>query len=183
MQPTQPLGGDTLAARSQPSIRRCRKDEAATILAIINAAAEAYRGAIPVDCWHEPYMAAAELQSEIAAGITFVGYEMDGVLAAVMGIQPVRDVDLIRHAYVLPAYQGRGIGSALITQLRAQTLRPILVGTWTAATWAIRFYERHGFQLVPEATKERLLRSYWTIPERQIETSVVLAAQTPANAD
>lgn len=176
MHPTNAPDGDPRAARSQPAIRPCREDETETMLAIINAAAEAYRGAIPVDCWHEPYMPAAELQSEIAAGITFVGYEVDGVMAGVMGIQPVRNVDLIRHAYVLPTYQGRGVGSALIAYLRAQTLRPILVGTWTAATWAIRFYERHGFHLVPEVDKALLLRTYWTISERQIETSVVLAA-------
>jgi len=116
------------------------------------------------------------LRSDIAAGITFVGYEVDGVVAGVMGIQPVRNVDLIRHAYVLPAYQGHGVGSALLTYLRAQTHRQILIGTWTAAIWAIRFYERHGFHLVPEATKALLLRTYWTVSERQIETSVVLAA-------
>lgn len=176
MCPTQTPEGDPCAARSQPTIRPCREDESATILAIINSAAEAYRDAIPADCWHEPYMQATQLQSEIAAGIGFVGYEVDGVVAGVMGIQPVRNVDLIRHAYVLPAYQGRGVGSALIAYLCAQTVRPILVGTWTAATWAIRFYERHGFQLVPDTTKALLLRTYWTISERQIETSVVLAA-------
>jgi N-acetylglutamate synthase-like GNAT family acetyltransferase len=121
-------------------------------------------------------MPAAELQSEIAAGITFMGCEVDGALAGVMGIQPVRNVDLIRHAYVLPAYQGHGVGSALLAYLHAQALRQILVGTWTAATWAIRFYERHGFHLVPETTKALLLRTYWTISERQIETSVALAA-------
>jgi GNAT superfamily N-acetyltransferase len=183
MQPTQLPEGDAFAAGSQPTIRRCRDDEAETMLAIINSAAEAYRGAIPVDCWHEPYMPAAELQSEIAAGINFVGYEVDGVLAGVMGIQPVGNVDLIRHAYVLPTYQGRGIGSALIAHLRGQVFRPILVGTWTAATWAIRFYERHGFHLVPEATKALLLRSYWTVSERQIETSVVLAAPRLTSED
>jgi GNAT superfamily N-acetyltransferase len=176
MRPTQAPEDPPHAARSQPTIRPCRDDEAETMLPIINSAAEAYRGAIPVDCWHEPYMSLAELQSEIAAGITFVGYEVDGVLAGVMGIQPVRNVDLIRHAYVLPIYQGRGVGSVLMAYLRAQTSRPILVGTWTAATWAIRFYERHGFHLVPEAAKGPLLRSYWTVSERQIETSVVLAA-------
>src|ERR1700676_1480042 len=106
MPPTQAPESDPRAARFQTTIRPCRDDEAETMLAIINSAAEAYRGAIPVDCWHEPYMSLAELQSEIAAGITFVGYEVDGVLAGVMGIQPVRNVDLIRHAYVLPAYQG-----------------------------------------------------------------------------
>jgi GNAT superfamily N-acetyltransferase len=146
------------------------------MLAIINAAAEAYRGVIPSDCWHEPYMPAAQLQAEIAAGIAFMGCEVDGALAGVMGIQPVRNVDLIRHAYVLPAYQGSGVGSALIAHLRAQTVRQILVGTWAAATWAIGFYERHGFRLVPETFKASLLRTYWTISERQIETSVVLAA-------
>jgi GNAT superfamily N-acetyltransferase len=176
MHPTQAPEGDPRAARSQPTIRPCREEEAETMLAIINSAAEAYRGAIPADCWHEPYMPTAGLRSDIAAGITFVGYEVDGVVAGVMGIQPVRNVDLIRHAYVLPAYQGHGVGSALLTYLRAQTHRQILIGTWTAAIWAIRFYERHGFHLVPEATKALLLRTYWTVSERQIETSVVLAA-------
>jgi GNAT superfamily N-acetyltransferase len=183
MHPTQAPEGDPHAARPQPTIRQCREDQAASMLAIINAAAEAYRGAIPADCWHEPYMSAAELQFEIAAGITFVGYEVEGVLAGVMGIQPVGNVDLIRHAYVLPAYQGSGVGSALIAYLRAQTLRQILVGTWTAATWAIRFYERHGFQLVPETIKALLLRTYWAISERQIETSVVLAAPCLTSED
>jgi GNAT superfamily N-acetyltransferase len=121
-------------------------------------------------------MPTAELRSDIAAGITFVGYEVDGVMAGVMGIQPVGNVDLIRHAYVLPADQGHGVGSALLAYLRAQSERQILIGTWTAATWAIRFYERHGFHLVPEATKALLLRAYWTVSERQIERSVVLAA-------
>jgi GNAT superfamily N-acetyltransferase len=176
MHPTQILEGDPRASRSQPTIRPCREDESETMLAIINSAAAAYRGAIPADCWHEPYMPAAELRSDIAAGITFVGYEIDGMLAGMMGIQPVRNVDLIRHAYVLPAYQGHGVGSALLGYLRAQALRQILVGTWTAATWAIRFYERHGFHLVPETAKALLLRTYWTVSERQIETSVVLAA-------
>jgi GNAT superfamily N-acetyltransferase len=176
MQPTQSPHGNPPAPGSQPTIRRCREDEAETMLSIINSAAEAYRSVIPVDCWHEPYMPAAELQSEIAAGISFVGYEVDGLLAGVMGIQPVRNVALIRHAYVLPTYQGRGVGSALIAHLRAQTRRPILVGTWMAAAWAIRFYERHGFHLVAEDTKTLLLRSYWTVSQRQIETSVVLAA-------
>jgi GNAT superfamily N-acetyltransferase len=176
MHPTQILEGDPRAARSQPTIRPCREDESETMLAIINSAAEAYRGAIPADCWHEPYMRPAELRSDIAAGITFVAYEIDGMVAGVMGIQPVCNVDLIRHAYVLPAYQGHGVGSALLGYLRAQALRQILVGTWTAATWAIRFYERHGFHLVPETATALLLRTYWTVSERQIETSVVLAA-------
>jgi len=156
-------------------IRRCRDNERETILEIVNAAAEAYRGVIPDDCWHEPYMPAEELDLEIAAGVGFWGYETDGELAGVMGIQPVRDVVLIRHAYVLPARQGEGIGRALLEHLRGMTDRPILIGTWTSAEWAIRFYERNGFELVSEEQKNKLLKTYWAIPARQIETSVVLA--------
>ena len=158
-----------------PPIRRCRDDERETILEIVNAAAEAYRGVIPDDCWHEPYMPAGELAGEIAAGVEFWGYETDGELAGVMGIQPVRDVVLIRHAYVLPARQGEGIGRALLEHLRGMTGRPILIGTWASAEWAIRFYERNGFELVSEERKDELLQTYWDIPGRQIETSVVLA--------
>jgi len=160
------------------TIRPCRDDEVPAIHAIINAAAEIYRGVIPSDCWHEPYMAAAELRSEIAAGVGFIGYEVAGVLVAVMGIQPVRDVDLIRHAYVLPEHQGRGAGSALLAYLRAQSRRPILIGTWAAATWAIAFYGRHGFVLVPDSIRPLLLRAYWNISARQLETSVVLEERT-----
>jgi len=145
------------------------------MLAIINTAAVAYRDAIPADRWHEPYMPLDELEAEIAAGVVFWGYEGDGRLAGVMGMQPVQDVDLIRHAYVLPAQQGRGVGSALLQHLRGRSSRPMLVGTWAAAGWAIRFYERHGFRMVSAETKTILLRRYWTIPERQVETSVVLA--------
>jgi GNAT superfamily N-acetyltransferase len=157
-------------------IRRCRDDERAAILAIVNAAAEAYRGVIPADRWHEPYMAGDELDGEIAAGVEFWGYEADGALLGVMGIQRMGDVDLIRHAYVEPARQGEGIGRALLDELRRLTERPILIGTWAAAEWAIRFYERNGFELVRPERKAELLRRYWTIPERQIETSVVLAS-------
>ncbi len=156
-------------------IRPCRDDERATILAIVNAAAEAYRGVIPQDCWHEPYMAAGELDGEIAAGVVFWGVESDGALVGVMGIQPVDDVDLIRHAYVLPARQRHGIGAALLDHLTAAATRPLLVGTLAAAEWAIAFYRRHGFELVDPESKARLLRTYWTISDRQIETSVVLA--------
>ena len=156
-------------------IRRCGDDERDEILAIVNAAAEAYRGAIPEDRWREPYMPAEELDAEIAAGVEFWSHEDDGTLLGVMGVQQVRDVDLIRHAYVVPESQGRGIGGALLEHLLDRATRPILVGTWAAAEWAIRFYERHGFEYVgPERTAE-LLREYWDIPERQIETSVVLA--------
>ena len=157
------------------TIRPCRDDERPAILEIVNAAAERYRGVIPADRWHEPYMPAEELDAEIAAGVTFSGYEEDGELVGVMGIQPVHDVVLIRHAYVEPARQGSGIGGALLQHLTRSTTQPILIGTWAAAEWAIRFYERHGFELVtPDERKTELLRTYWTIPERQIETSVVL---------
>jgi GNAT superfamily N-acetyltransferase len=156
------------------SIRPCRDDERATILAIVNGAAEAYRGVIPADCWHEPYMPADELDSEIDAGVVFWGYEDDGELVGVMGIQDVGDVDLMRHAYVLPDSQRRGIGSALLERVAGPTERPILVGTWAAAEWAIDFYRRHGFELVPPERGAELLRRYWSIPDRQIETSVVL---------
>jgi GNAT superfamily N-acetyltransferase len=156
-----------------PVIRRCRDDELAAIGVIVNAAAVVYRGVIPEDRWVEPYMPAAELEGEIAAGVEFWGYEEDGSLLGVMGIQPVQDVTLIRHAYVAPGTQGRGIGGALLAGLEARGSGQLLVGTWAAASWAIRFYERHGFVAVDDPAA--LLRRYWSIPERQIETSVVLA--------
>jgi GNAT superfamily N-acetyltransferase len=157
------------------SIRPCRDRERAEIVAIVNAAAEAYRGVIPADRWHEPYMPSDELDAEIEAGVVFWGYEDDGALLGIMGIQPVRDVDLIRHAYVAPGRQRHGVGSALLERLARSTSRRILVGTWAAADWAIAFYRRHGFELVSPERKAELLRTYWTIPERQIDTSVVLA--------
>lgn len=156
-------------------LRTCGDTDFADILTIINAAAEAYRGVIPADRWHEPYMTDAELRREIDAGVAFWGFESDGTLQGVMGLQTVRDVELIRHAYVRPGAQRRGIGAALIERLQRLSTRPMLVGTWAAATWAIAFYQRHGFQRVPPARKAELLRAYWDIPERQIETSVVLA--------
>lgn len=158
------------------SVRYCRDDELTTMVAIINAAAEAYRGVIPDDCWHEPYMPVGELRSEIAAGIMFWGYEVEDALVGVMGVQPVRDVTLIRHAYVLPAYQHRGIGGALLDHLRGLNAGRMLIGTWAAAEWAIRFYRRHGFDVVAAEQKNALLKRYWTVPDRQIETSVVLAS-------
>src|SRR3954449_8330348 len=127
------------------SIRLCRDDERAAILEIVNAAAQAYRGVIPADRWHEPYMPRDELDRELAAGVVFSGYEDGGALLGVIGIQPVRDVDLIRHAYVAPGAQRRGVGGELLEPLPRSTGRPILVGTWAAADWAIRFYVRHGF--------------------------------------
>jgi GNAT superfamily N-acetyltransferase len=156
-------------------IRRCRDDEREAMLAIINAAAEAYREVIPADRWHVPYMPQDELDREIAAGVRFWGHAADRELVGVMGIQSVRDVDLIRHAYVQPDRQGRGVGGALLRHLRGLSTRPMLVGTWAAAEWAIRFYRRHGFELVSPARKAVLLKTYWNIPDRQIETSVVLA--------
>jgi GNAT superfamily N-acetyltransferase len=156
-------------------IRLCHDDERPAILEIVNAAAEAYRGVIPADRWREPYMPAEELDEEIAAGVAFWGYEDGGELIGVMGIQPVRDVDLIRHAYVLPGNQGRGVGGALIDHLMRSATRRVLVGTWAAAEWAIRFYRRHGFVDVGRERTAQLLRTYWSIPDRQIETSVVLA--------
>ncbi len=158
-------------------IRLCRSDERERIFQIVNAAAEAYRATIPADRWHDPYMPMSELEEEIASGVVFWGYANDGELVGVMGIQNVRDVDLIRHAYVMPGLQGRGVGGELIKHLRKIATRPMLVGTWADATWAIRFYERHGFSLVTPVEKDRLLREYWTIPQRQIETSVVLTSK------
>jgi GNAT superfamily N-acetyltransferase len=157
-------------------IRPCRPDERDCILAIVNAAAEAYRGVIPADRWHEPYMPADELGADIAAGVEFWGYEDGGELLGIMGMQRVRDVDLIRHAYVSPEHQGHGIGGRLLEHIASSATRRMLVGTWAAAEWAIRFYRHHGFELLPRDEGAELLRSYWTIPEPQIETSVVLAA-------
>ena len=166
------------SAESMPTIRLCRSDEQPAILAIINAAAERYRGAIPEDCWHEPYMPADKLAAEIAAGVTFWGYlDEREELLGVMGFQQVGDVDLVRHAYVRPDQQGRGIGGKLLAHLERQSGRTILIGTWADATWAIRFYQSHRFMLVPAAETPALLRRYWTISPRQIATSVVLAKQ------
>jgi N-acetylglutamate synthase-like GNAT family acetyltransferase len=156
-------------------IRRCTDADIPAIDAIINDAAEAYRGVIPADCWHDPYMARSHLVAEMAAGVDFWGWEEGGVLVGVMGLQKVRDVTLIRHAYVRPSHQSRGIGGTLLTALAAQTEGSLLVGTWAAAEWAIRFYERHGFRLVPTEAKAYLLGSYWSISLRQQHTSVVLA--------
>ncbi len=158
-------------------IRPCREDEFEMIYTIINDAAQVYKGIIPADRWHDPYMNWESLRQEIAADVIFWGYEQAGGLLGVMGIQDVQDVTLIRHAYVRPANQGQGIGGQLLARLRQLSTRPILIGTWAAARWAIRFYEKHGFQLVTEEQKNRLLAKYWSIPKRQIETSVVLAEE------
>jgi GNAT superfamily N-acetyltransferase len=156
-------------------IRPCRDDEQTAVHSIINSAALAYRGVIPADCWHEPYMTTQDLHGEISSGVAFWGYESEGTLVGVMGIQPVRDVDLIRHAYVLPGVQRHGVGAALIAHLRTLSTRRMLVGTWTDAAWAIRFYRRYGFELVSPERKTQLLKSYWAISDRQAEVSVVLA--------
>src|ERR1022692_2435580 len=155
-------------------IRHCTDSDVPEIFAIVNNAARAYQGVIPSDRWHEPYMPLAELKEEIAAGVKFWGYDDAGRLVGVMGIQPVKDVTLIRHAYVRTEMRSRGIGGKLLAHLQGQADGKILVGTWKAADWAVKFYRKHGFQLVSEEEKNRLLKTYWNIPERQIETSVVL---------
>ncbi len=159
-------------------IKLLTSSETVSIWHIINEAAQAYKGVIPPDCWHEPYMPEAELEREMSTGVVFWGYELDGRLAGVMGRQDRGEVVLIRHAYVLPTCQRRGIGAQLLRHLAHDVSKPLLVGTWAAADWAIRFYEKHGFRLVSPEEKERLLRIYWNIPDRQIETSVVLANET-----
>ena len=158
-------------------IRVCIDDDFEAIFQIINDAAEAYRGIIPVDRWHEPYMPREELQAEVSAGVAFLGYEKGDELGGVMGTQDVQDVTLIRHAYVRTAQRGQGIGGELLGRIMDQATKPILIGTWADAVWAVRFYENHGFKVVSTREKETLLRKYWNVPDRQIETSVVLADQ------
>ena len=156
-------------------IRCCDEHDMELIWAIINDGAQAYKGVIPADCWTEPYISRKELQQEIDEGVVFWGLEEHGTLAGIMGIQQVQDVTLIRHAYVRTSGQKRGIGTQLLSHLQELAKGPVLIGTWTDAVWAIRFYEKHGFQRVGAREKDRLLKKYWTVPERQIETSVVLA--------
>lgn len=157
------------------TIRPCTPDDLEIMCTVINDGASAYRGTIPPDRLKEPYMSMEDLEDEIASGVRFHAWVEDGEIQGVMGIQDVLDVTLVRHAYVRTARRGQGIGSRLLGELRERTTRPLLMGTWAAATWAVRFYEKHGFVLVSNADKERLLRTYWSIPERQVETSVVLA--------
>lgn len=156
-------------------IRKCTDSDVAAIFEIVNEAAEAYKGVIPGDRWHEPYMALDELQNEIAAGVEFWGFEENGTLLGIMGIQDKGDVCLIRHAYVRRNRQQGGVGSRLLKHLESVTEKPILIGTWASAVWAVAFYQRNGYRLLPEDEKNRLLRTYWRIPDRQVETSVVLA--------
>lgn len=156
-------------------IRPCTAADLPQMFAIINDAAQAYKGIIPADRWHEPYMPMEELKAQIADGIAFSGCESDGKLVGVMGVQDKADVTLIRHAYVSTRERRKGIGEKLLKHLEATTSKPVLIGTWAAAAWAIRFYEKNGYRVQSRAETERLLRKYWTIPDRQIETSVVLA--------
>ena len=156
-------------------IRPCKTDDFQTIYEIINDAAEAYRGIIPADRWHDPYMSKEQLQEEIDDGVEFSGLEKDDTLLGIMGIQDKVEVNLIRHAYVKTSQHGTGIGGELLKHLRETSTKPVLIGTWKAATWAMKFYEKYDYRLVDEETKTRLLKTYWSIPERQVDTSVVLA--------
>jgi N-acetylglutamate synthase-like GNAT family acetyltransferase len=165
--------------RQSKMIRPCTDSDVLNISAIVNDAAQAYKSVIPADRWHEPYMSVAELKAEIASGVKFWGYGDGGQLIGVMGMQTVKDVTLIRHAYVRTEMRSRGIGGKLLAHLLGQIEGRILVGTWKAADWAVKFYQNHGFRLVSEEEKDRLLKTYWNIPERQIETSVVLVHHKP----
>ena len=159
-------------------IRCCDERDFELICSIINDGAHAYEGVIPADCWTEPYMSKEKLRAEIDDGVIFWGYEENGALMGVMGTQHVEDVTLIRHAYVCSSSQKRGIGGRLLTHLRKLAHGPVLIGTWVDAKWAIRFYEKHGFHVVAPEQKEQLLKRYWNVPQRQVETSVVLADST-----
>ena len=156
-------------------ISPCSTEDFEAMLAIVNNAAQAYRNVIPADCWHEPYMSAEYLHAEIGRNVVFRGFRDSGRLVGIMGSQRVGDVTLIRHAYVLTAHRRGGIGTALLSCLVNEAERPVLIGTWKAASWAISFYCKHGFSLVDERSKNQLLKKYWSISERQVETSVVLA--------
>jgi GNAT superfamily N-acetyltransferase len=155
-------------------IRPCREEEFETVYEIVNDAAEAYRDAIPADRWKDPYMPREELRHEMNAGVVFWGCEVDGRLLGVMGVQDLGEVTLIRHAYVRTSQRRMGLGGRLLQAHLEKIRTPTLIGTWASAAWAVRFYQKHGFRLVSHGEKERLLRRYWSIPERQVETSVVL---------
>jgi len=159
-------------------IRRCTDSDFEAIFEIINDAAQAYKGIIPADRWHEPYMSRSQLAHEISDGVRFWGMASGSELVGVMGIQDKGNVCLIRHAYVRTAQRQAGIGTALLKHLRAMTTKPILIGTWTDASWAIHFYVKNGFQVLSQEETRSLLHTYWSIPERQVEISVVLAEGT-----
>lgn len=156
-------------------IRKSVEADLAPIFAVVNEAAQAYRGVIPADRWHEPYMPMAELLREIADGIVFWVAEDEGRVLGTMGIQDKGAVALVRHAYVAPTAQRKGVGTRLLRHVEGLAGKPILMGTWADASWAIEFYRQNGYTVVPDNDKDRLLRTYWSIPERQIQTSVVLA--------
>jgi len=157
-------------------IRKCTDADAPALFEIINDAAQAYKGVIPADRWHEPYMPLEELRSEIVAGVEFWGEESDGELLGAMGIQARDEVDLIRHAYVRTRARRQGVGTRLLAHLMRIARKPLLIGTWADARWAVAFYQKNGFRLLSRDETGRLLRRFWNIPERQIETSVVLAS-------
>ncbi|MFC2038722.1 GNAT family N-acetyltransferase [Chloroflexota bacterium] len=158
-------------------IRDCGKQDTERLFFIINEAARAYDGVIPADRYHQPYMPMEELEAEMRR-MDFIGWENDGQLVGVMGLEPVEDVTLIRHAYVLPGSQSAGVGGRLLEHLKSTTATSrLLVGTWADSYWAIGFYEKHGFALRPD--KDDLLRTYWDIPDRQIETSIVMSIDIP----
>ena len=160
-------------------IRQCQANDATRLYFIINEAAKAYDGVIPADCYHQPYMPREELKKEMKR-VTFYGWEANGELVGIIGIEPIKGVTLIRHAYVLPQWQKQGIGNKLLSHLKALITTPhLLVGTWAAAHWAIAFYQKHGFNLLPD--KDKLLADYWDIPQRQIETSVVMGIEINNN--
>ncbi len=155
--------------------RQCGERDFDSVYFIINEAAAAYRGVVSAVHLTDPYMSRREFRSAIAAGVEFWGHEENATLRGVMGIQRTQDVVLIRHAYIRTQYQGQGIGSGLLKYLTAKTRRPVLVGTWSGMTRTIQFYQRNGFELVPAAAKDALLRKYWRIPDAQIAGSLVLA--------
>ncbi|HMJ67923.1 MAG TPA: GNAT family N-acetyltransferase [Cyclobacteriaceae bacterium] len=156
-------------------LEKCRPEDLHDIYTIINDAASAYKGVIPGDRWHDPYMPPEELTRQVEEGVIFWGYKEGDTTIGVMGLQDRGDVTLIRHAYVRTSHRNKGIGGKLLQYLTTLTSKPVLIGTWADATWAVDFYKKHGFRLITGAEKDRLLKKYWNIPQRQVETSVVLA--------
>jgi N-acetylglutamate synthase-like GNAT family acetyltransferase len=156
-------------------VRRMRESDLVAALTIVNDAARSYRGVIPADRWHEPYLSRDELEREIADGVIFWVADEDESLLGVMGLQDKGEVALVRHAYIAPTVQRRGVGTLLLRHVAALANKPVLIGTWADSSWAIEFYRRNGFTVVSNEQKDTLLRKYWAIPARQIDTSVVLA--------